>query len=351
MPDSSGRFGPLRSLPPAAVVDAVGGDARAWRADRLGSDGPYPNGGMWRVHQPGVAGASAVVKRTGPAHLGGDPVWAGSIDAADPQWWGREAEFYSSELADAGWATDCRPARCLAVDDHDDVRDLWLEDVDDIPLPRELYACTVRALAGWQQHHRGYDQPWLAHGWIAAHLRRRDLDNARTIGDRRWSRLFEAGIPRSVLDAARRRVTDPTVVERLLGELPQLLTHHDFHPMNLGRVGDQIVIIDWATVGPGPVGHDVGFTLVDQGDVLGDALPEEWQRLVIIYAEALADAGAGIATAAVERSAAISNVLRHGWLIDYVLDLSEKVPTDTLATVRPLLAHLAELQGRYLAER
>jgi aminoglycoside/choline kinase family phosphotransferase len=154
-----------------------------------------------------------------------------------------------------------------------------------------------------------------------------------------------------VLDATRDRVTDPVRIERLLSELPQLLTHYDFHHMNLGRVGDQIVIIDWATVGVGPVGHDVGVLLVDQGTTLGGALPEEWQQLVTTYADALRNAGSTIATAEVERSAAISNVLRHGWVIDYVLDLSDRLSTEELAALGPLLHHLAELQSRYLSQR
>jgi hypothetical protein len=351
MPGDSARFGPLRSVPPAAVVDAVGADGSRWQADRLGSDGPFPNGGMWRVFQPGIPGASAVVKRTGAAHLGGDPIWAGAADPADPQWWGREAAFYSSDLGITGWAVGCRAARCLAIDDHDDVEDLWLEDVGDIPLPREEYARVVQTLAGWQARHRGVDRPWLSHGWIPAHLRRRDLINSRTLADPRWSRLFEAGIPQSVHDAVRDRVTDPATITRLLDELPQLLTHYDFHHMNLGRVGDQIVIIDWATVGLGPVGHDVGFMLVDQGPELGDALPQDWEQLVITYADALAHADSKINRAEVERSVAISNVLRHGWVIDHVLALSDHMSMEELATLSSLLLHLADLQNRYVNGR
>jgi hypothetical protein len=57
-----------------------------------------------------------------------------------------------------------------------------------------------------------------------------------------------------------------------------------------------------------------------------------------------------ITTVDVERSAAISNVLRHGWVIDYALDLSDQLSTETLATLGPLLLHLAELQSRYLCQ-
>jgi len=348
--EARARFGPLRTTPPAAVVRAVGGDGSPWRADRLGSDGAFPNGGMWRVLQPGTPGASAVVKRTGPGHLGGDPVWAGAVDSADPQWWGREAVFYQSDLAAAGWTDGCRAARCWAIDDHDDGRDLWLEDVADLPLLGEAYPRLVGALATWQVHHRGVDRPWLAHGWIPEHLRRRGLDNKRTLGDVRWSRLFEAGVPTSVQDAVRHRLTDPAAIGRLVDQLPQLLTHYDFHHMNLGRVADEIVIIDWATVGLGPVGHDVGVLLVDHATGLRDALPEQWEKLVATYAEALGAAGSQIPVAEVERSVAISTVLRHGWVIDYVLALSDRLSLEELATLATLLVHLGKLQSRHLVQ-
>lgn len=344
------RFDPLRATPPAAVVRGVGGDGTLWRAERLGSDGPFPNGGIWRVLQPENPGTSAVVKRTGPAHLGGDQVWAGALEEADPQWWGREAVFYRSDLATSGWTDGTRAARCLAIDDHDDVRDLWLEDVVDLPLPSEEYRRLVRALARWQVHHRDVDHPWLSHGWIAHHLGRRGLDNTRTLGDGRWSRLFDAGIPASVHDAARGRLTDQAAIGRLVDELPQLLTHYDFHHMNLGRVGDEIVIIDWATAGLGPVGHDVGLLLVDRATTVGDRLPEEWERLITTYAEELRAAGSGLAVAEVERSVAISTVLRHGWVIDYVLASSDDLSAADLAAFAPLLGHLADLQRRHLSQ-
>jgi hypothetical protein len=302
---------------------------------------------MWRVLQPGTPAASAVVKRTGPAHLGGDPVWAGAVDSADPQWWGREAVFYRSDLATVGWTDGCRAARCLAIDDHDDLRDLWLEDVVDLPLPSQEYRRLVGALATWQVHHRGVDRPWLSHGWIPAHVRRRGLDNDRTLGDARWSRMFEAGIPASVHDDVRHRLTDPTTIGRVVDELPQLLTHYDFHHMNLGRVAGETVIIDWATVGLGPVGHDVGVLLLDQATTLREALPEQWEQLVTTYAEALGDAGSRISVAEVERSVAISTALRHGWVIDYVLGLSDKLSLEELAPLSTLLVHLGTLQSRY----
>lgn len=351
MTDGAGvRFGPLRAVPPTAVVRAVGDGRTPWESERLGADGDFPNGGMWRVRQSGVAGASVVVKRTGPQFLGSGHVWQGSADPDHPQWWGREAVFYASELAAEGWSPQARAARCYAVDDHDGARDLWLEDVGGIPLARTGYDQVVTALARWQFHHRGIDEPWLSHDWIPSHLRRRSLDNRRTLDDPGWSRLFDVGFPHAVQDSVRRRVTDPNVAARILAGLPQLLTHYDFHHMNIGQSGGQAVIIDWATVGLGPAGHDVGFMLIDHAPELGTELPAAWDELVDTYVAALQSAGSELTAEQIRRSVAVSNVIRLGWIIDFVLGLVGQVPDEQLAAMAAPAGYLAGLQSRYLPE-
>ena len=45
-----------------------------------------------------------------------------------------------------------------------------------------------------------------------------------------------------------------------VGALPQVLQHGDPVPGNLAvRAGDDVVGLDWATLGTGPVGADVGY--------------------------------------------------------------------------------------------
>ncbi|QZY27604.1 phosphotransferase [Nocardioides coralli] len=50
-----------------------------------------------------------------------------------------------------------------------------------------------------------------------------------------------------------------TLLDRV-AELPQVAQHGDATPTNLpGRAGDHVVAIDWATLGVGPVGADLGL--------------------------------------------------------------------------------------------
>jgi hypothetical protein len=150
---------------------------------RFGGDGPFPNGGLWRFES---LTRSVFVKRTGSAYLGRDPVWRLSLEEQDPQWWGREAAFYGSDLALAGWSDSCGPAECFAVDARSDEIDLWLEYVDTIPLPVSEYESAVQGLARWQVEHRQSDSPVLSRGWLAQHVSRRHLNNASTTKHDGW---------------------------------------------------------------------------------------------------------------------------------------------------------------------
>jgi hypothetical protein len=306
---------------------------------------------MWRFRCPDGRSASAVVKRTGPQHLGTDPVWRGSADPTHPQWWGRETEFYRSPLAAEGWGLDCRAAACYSVDDHDEVRDLWLEDVGGIPLPRSRYGTVVTALARWQMHHRSTNLAWLSRGWIPAHARRWGLDNRKTLADREWNRLRDLGMPPSVRDTVRYRITDPIVVTSILETLPQVLTHYAFHHMNLGEVDGHVVIIDWATVGWSPVGHDVGFMLIDHALDLGESITAAWNDLIRWYLAALHTAGGDYDPADVERSVAVSNVIRHGSMIDRLLYNSPVLTDQQIKATFPLFNLFADLQSQHLPSR
>lgn len=329
------RFGPLRRVPPDPVVARLTGAApgSGWTITRMGNDGGYPNGGLWRVEadrRTSAGPASAVVKRTGARHLGSFPVWRGRADPSDPQWWGREAEFYLSDLAVSGWTDDVRPARCH-VDDHDGCRDLWLEEVSGIPAALDVCRRAVAGLARWQVAHAASDHPWLSDEWIARHVDRHDLDNERTLAHPAWPPAIDRGLDPAVRELVATRVTAPAKIGRTLAGFPQTLTNHDFHNANIGTVADQVVLIDWAYVGWGPIGHDVGhlaLTLEPDG-VIDPA--EAWQVLESTYCEALAAAGWVGDLAEVRRSMIISNQLRLGWMFDHLLNVADKISNEALA--------------------
>lgn len=72
----------------------------------------------------------------------------------------------------------------------------------------------------------------------------------------------------------------------MLDELPQVPQHGDAVPANLlGRRGDDVVAVDWGTLGIGPVGADLGYYLL--------SAREEFEPLLDAYLLGLPD---GVAT-------------------------------------------------------
>lgn len=338
------RFGPLRPVPPTEVAVRLTGAAAGttWSTSRIGNEGGYPNGGLWRVSadrcdEPGPT--AAVVKRTGAAHLGTFRVWRGRADPLDPQWWGREAEFYLSDLGSRGWSDQVRAARCF-VDDHDGCRDLWLEEVTDVPGGFEVSRRAVEGLAAWQVANAAAPQPWLAKDWIATHVRRHGLDNDRTLAHPAWSAAIDRGLDPALREAVAARVTDPTEVVRRLSCLPQVLTHHDFHNANLGTVDGAVVLFDWAYVGWGPIGHDVGHLAMTLEPSFEIEAAVAWPVLQDAYCQALVSAGWTGDLDLVHQSMAVSNQLRLGWQIDTLLDSAERLPDTVLAAASRQLLFL-----------
>lgn len=340
------RFGPLRAVPPGEAVALLGGvPPTAWTTSWIGGEGGYPNGGLWRVEADPArpTGPTAlVVKRTGAAHLGTFPVWRGRAEREDPQWWGREAEFYRSDLAESGWPSDVRVARCH-VDDHDGCRDLWLEEVFDIPAPLEVCRRAVIGLAHWQVANQHSDHAWLSTGWIAKHVARQGLDNARTLGHPGWSAAIDRGLDPELRELVLTRRTDPLEVEAELSIFPAALTNHDLHSANIGTIGDQVVLIDWAYVGWGPIGHDVGHLASSLEPVLSTDLAEAWEVLATAYCDALVTAGWTGDLGVVRRSMAVSNQLRLSWSIDALLTAAEHLGDEELLAHSQRLTALGRL--------
>lgn len=340
------RFGPLRSRPPIEVSQVLSGAApgTTWTATRLGNDGGYPNGGIWRMtadQQLARGQRSVIVKRTGPGHLGTSSVWRNRSERSDPQWWGREAEFYRSALATSRWPDDVRAPRCH-FDDHDACRDLWLEDVDNIPAPVDVCRRAATGLGQWQTAHAGARHPWLSRDWIATHVRRHDLDNDRTLAHPGWPSAIDRGLDPALRDWVAHRVTDPGEIAATLAGFPQVLTNHDLHEHNIGTVGESVVIIDWASVGWGPIGHDVGHLALSLA-ASGSAAASPWDELAAAYCTGLAAAGWTGDPSLVRRSMVTSNRLRMGWCVDHLLADADNLPEGALASVGQQLLRLDDV--------
>lgn len=196
--------------------------------------------GVWRTH---LGGQPVVVKRLAPP-APGDPA-----ELSDPRhfaYWRRPAEVALSGLVEATPGLRA-PARTAVEEDPDGITitQEWVEDaaVNGLFAAHALGRFAGAALPA---------APWLA---------RRQLRDRIARVERRggWTTLARTTVA-DVADYLWRRRT--TYLDEL-DELPQVPQHGDPVPANLpGRDGDDVVAIDWATLGTGPVGGDLGYYLL-----------------------------------------------------------------------------------------
>ena len=155
---------------------------------------------------------------------------------------------------------------------------LWLEEIRHEgarPLDAETILTGARDLGGmgglWVG--RRLSEPWYFTEWINRHsqpeaieqglatLRRGDPRAAARLGDR--------------LAAAEQLVLSQARYRGILESLPQTLCHHDAVGANVFHSDGRTVLIDWESIGTGPVGADLAsllFSSVRRGDALASVV-------------------------------------------------------------------------------
>lgn len=192
--------------------------------------------GLWRT---ALGGRPVVVKRLA-APQPGDP--AALRDVGHSGYWRREADVIITGLVDA--TPGLRGAPASAEEDPEGitiVRD-WVEDAASSGL--FLALCMGRFAAAELPRPK----------FLARHLMRDRIDRVARRGG--WPTLDRT----TVADVADHLWRRRGAMLDLLDALPQVPQHGDPTGANLpGRVDDDAVAIDWATVGTGPVGGDLGY--------------------------------------------------------------------------------------------
>ena len=226
---------------------------------RLPSGLGSSTGGVW------LAGDRIVKRLNAPVH--GDPG-----ELSDPRhfaYWRRPAEVALSGIVEA--SEGLRSPAALSVDEDADGVTLVFQHVDETPPSGLFVARSVGQFAGT----RAPAYPWLAQGQLADRLRRVEHRGG-------WRVLART----TVADVADRLWQQRGHHLRLLDELPQVLQHGDPTPGNfIADDGAHVIAIDWATLGLGPVGADLGYYSL--------SAREEFEPLVDAYVAALPD---GLAT-------------------------------------------------------
>jgi hypothetical protein len=163
--------------------------------------------------------------------------------------WQREPLAYSSGLLPAG--PGLAAPRCYGVIDHD----IYLADESSTP---ESPSTAAHRLGRWQAGTTRPDTlPWLSGHQLAQRIAVSDLNWANLDVHPRIPALWEQR---------------DELLEHL-SQLPQVLVHGDFSQGNLRASDDgrTTIVLDWATLGTGPVGADLASLALT---TLGRHLPD-----------------------------------------------------------------------------
>ncbi len=221
-------------------------------------------------------------------------------------YWRREANAYQSGLLSDLPAGLVAPL-CYGVDERPDGSVwLWLEDLHDAigwPWPAERYRLAARDLGrfggAYATGRPVPDYPWLCADHAASWFDRFAAGAAAAMRDETWANpVLQAVFPVPVVDRTRRLITEHEAIRGQLARLPRVLCHHDSWSRNLfarrrdGR--EETVAVDWATVGPGPIGSDCGMLLATSmffGDLDPAMVVREEPAVFAAYLAGLREAG------------------------------------------------------------
>lgn len=184
----------------------------------------------------------------------------------------REFQAYASGLLDElGPAVRAPRLVGSRASDGGELTLLLEEVVHDGPRPLDAPALLTAAhdlgtMAGrWCGRVPG--EPWLFTGWVDRHSQPEAVATAqRTLSAPSAEAAAQLG---DLVPAALRLIEAQPRLRTILESLPQTLCHHDAVGANVFSSSGQTVLIDWESIGPGPVGADLAsllFSSVRRGD-------------------------------------------------------------------------------------
>ena len=195
----------------------------------------------------------------------------GAPDLTHPDYWKREALVYRSGLLD-GLPDGLAAPRCYGVVERAEGTWLWLEAVADrfdVRWPLATFGDAARHFGRLNGAYLA-GRPLPAVPWLSRSVLRPRIAATAALWERyddlRDRPLFRRGWPGGLAGRARRVWADRDRFAAALEALPRVLRHGDADRRNLfarrtAHGSPETVAIDWAAVGPGPVG-DEAATLV-----------------------------------------------------------------------------------------
>ena len=196
--------------------------------------------GVWRT---ALGGRPVVVKRLAAPRPG--DAWELTVPS-HAGYWRREADVHVTGLLSHSPGVRAPDA---AVDEDDAGVTITREWVEEAAVNGLFAAMALGRFARASLDVGDEPPPWLAVDVLGDRL-----DRVQRGGG--WATLART----TVADVAAHLWERRTPMLAALAALPQVPQHGDPGPANLpGRSGDDVVAIDWGTLGTGPVGADLGY--------------------------------------------------------------------------------------------
>lgn len=256
----------------------------------------------WERLRSGLGGSTVGVWRDGDlvvkrlqAPLAGDPDEFTRPDHF--AWWRRPVEVATSRVVEH--TPGLRAAPAVRVEEDGEGVTLWHRHVERESLPALFVA---RSLGRFTGADLGGDR-WLATGQLADRVARVERRSG-------WRTLART----TVADVADRLWQRRGHWLRALADMPHVPQHGDPVPDNLvSREGDDVIAIDWATLGTGPLGADLGYWAL--------SAHESFEALLSAYLEGVPQGldTDGARTAA-QVTAVYTALTRADWALARVVD-------------------------------
>jgi Phosphotransferase enzyme family len=345
---------------PADEVRAVFGDIdlSALEAEQIYEPIVGATVGVWRVH----AGARTVVLKLLGLREAAHSNWRAGLDESDWMYWRREACAYESDMF-AEMPDGLRAPHCLHLANRlDGSVALWLEDLHGpcgADWPIADYGTASRHFGRWQgsavAEDRTRDDRWLSRNWLRTYLTQRNVDDEILADDRPWQRAELAErFDRADLVRMRAMRADRSIFLDALTAMPPVVCHLDLHPRNLfADPTGTTAVIDWAYVGLGHLGEDVGNLVPDS--VLDFHIPADQikhldERITDAYTRGLTDVGADIDPRRVRLGMTATMAAKYAWIapamaravIEERVALNGRPISDAINTWAPAVRYLLD---------
>jgi hypothetical protein len=314
----------------SAALARVGLDASS--AEVNGVDHGALTAGIWRVSVPGRRMILKCVSADRPpARTSFEAHWATRLD--DParwNYWAREGLAFERGVMASYEPSGIVAPKLLAAHHGDRDFVMLLEFVEGVPAEQwsiAEYVRAARALGEAQARHLSdrpvVSYPWLSRWFLREYSSEKPVDWSLLSDDDAWSSpLVARNFPTELREATFWLHSVRTRLYDLAERIPRTLCHLDFWTKNLILRDDgTFALLDWAFVGDGAIGEDIGNLVPDAAFdhfIAAALLPDFHAEVLDGYTEGLREGGWNGDARLVELGMCASAV-KYDWLTPWML--------------------------------